>query len=194
MGVAFCALVVGAFHALAPRAAWYMSIGWKLKDGEPSDLYIGMSRFFGSAAAVIALIVIIVRMITGISSAHQQTAWVSQFKSNLTVVNVASVTDPFGHSVTTNQERTVLSMLRNEDMYPSTVTSGGGIGELDIQLKDGQTVSIINIQPNSWYLTSNQPGVSPYSFEDANLVAWYENWSPGAQTQFGSSSPSNSTN
>lgn len=64
-GVAFVILIIGLFHLFAPRAAWWMSIGWKLRDGEPSDLYIGMSRFGGGLASVVAIIILIVSIAHG---------------------------------------------------------------------------------------------------------------------------------
>jgi len=53
-------LVGGLIHILSPRTAWYMSIGWKLQDAEPSDGYLIMTRIGGVlmlVGAVIALIV-----------------------------------------------------------------------------------------------------------------------------------------
>jgi hypothetical protein len=35
--IAIFLLAVGAFNALAPRAAWYLSRGWQFKNAEPSD-------------------------------------------------------------------------------------------------------------------------------------------------------------
>ncbi|WP_431307875.1 DUF6199 family natural product biosynthesis protein [Alicyclobacillus hesperidum] len=53
-------LIVGVFHLVAPRAAWYLHIGWKLRDAEPSDGYLMFLRVTGGAACLFSLIFIIV--------------------------------------------------------------------------------------------------------------------------------------
>lgn len=54
--VIFLLLVVGIFNAAAPQAAWYLSDGWRFKDAEPSDMALGLTRFGGVVAIVIAVV------------------------------------------------------------------------------------------------------------------------------------------
>lgn len=44
------------FNLLAPRAAWYLEIGWKIKDSEPSDLAIILHRVMGLILIIIGLL------------------------------------------------------------------------------------------------------------------------------------------
>jgi hypothetical protein len=59
--VAFIGLLliaIGLFHALAPSAAWYMSIGWKLKDAEPSDEYLMLNRVGGVIGTIVGVVLL----------------------------------------------------------------------------------------------------------------------------------------
>lgn len=67
MGVfAFFLIIVSVFHLLAPRAAWYLHLGWKLQDAEPSEGYLTFLRFGGGIGIVVGIIM----MITAISGSH----------------------------------------------------------------------------------------------------------------------------
>ena len=53
-------IVIGLFNVISPYSSWYLSSGWKNKDAEPSEEELGIARFGGVAALVIAVIMIIV--------------------------------------------------------------------------------------------------------------------------------------
>ena len=53
-------IVIGLFNVISPYSSWYLSSGWKYKDAEPSEEALGIARFGGVAALVIAVIMIIV--------------------------------------------------------------------------------------------------------------------------------------
>ncbi|MCA9423353.1 MAG: hypothetical protein KDE50_01330 [Caldilineaceae bacterium] len=53
MGIFF--LIAGLIGLLAPRLAWYLGEGWKLKDVEPSDLLLITTRIGGLIAIVIGI-------------------------------------------------------------------------------------------------------------------------------------------
>ena len=48
---------IGLFNVLAPRAAWYLSYGWRFKDAEPSDAALMMARIGGVIAIIIGFCV-----------------------------------------------------------------------------------------------------------------------------------------
>lgn len=52
----FILVVIGLFNLLAPRAAWYLEIGWKIKDSEPRDLAIILHRVMGLILIIIGLL------------------------------------------------------------------------------------------------------------------------------------------
>ncbi len=52
-------LLIGAINTAFPRAAWYLEMGWKLKDAEPSEAALGANR----AAGVLALVIGVIMML-----------------------------------------------------------------------------------------------------------------------------------
>ena len=56
----FILLAVGAVNAVWPKATWYLEMGWKIRDAEPSEAALGWNRGIGIVAVVIAVIMIII--------------------------------------------------------------------------------------------------------------------------------------
>ena len=52
----FILIAVGIFNTVWPRAAWYLEYGWRYKNAEPSDLVLGLNRFGGIIAILVAVI------------------------------------------------------------------------------------------------------------------------------------------
>lgn len=48
-------IALGIWHTLAPRAAWYLSYGWRYKNAEPSDAALLVSRISGIAVVIFGL-------------------------------------------------------------------------------------------------------------------------------------------
>ena len=53
-------LIIGLFNLISPRKAWYLQRGWLYKDAKPSDMALGMHRFIGAVALVLAVVMIII--------------------------------------------------------------------------------------------------------------------------------------
>ena len=53
-------LSICVFNVASPYTAWYLEYGWRYKDAEPSDIALGLNRFCGILAIIIAVIMIIV--------------------------------------------------------------------------------------------------------------------------------------
>ncbi len=51
-------IVIGLFNALTPETAWYISIGWRIKDSKPTEGAVKFGRIAGIAAAVIGFIMV----------------------------------------------------------------------------------------------------------------------------------------
>ena len=52
-------VLLGLFLLLFPQIAWYLEVGWKVSDGEPSETYLAINRIIGVICLVIALLVLI---------------------------------------------------------------------------------------------------------------------------------------
>ena len=59
VGLILLLLIVGAVNTIWPQAAWFLEMGWKIKDAEPSDAALGWNRVVGVVALIIVAIMII---------------------------------------------------------------------------------------------------------------------------------------
>lgn len=59
-GIILILFLIGLFNTLCPQAAWYLEYGWRFKNAEPSDLALGLNRFGGLVALIIAVIMIFI--------------------------------------------------------------------------------------------------------------------------------------
>lgn len=55
VGLLLVVLVFGIFGAAFPRVAWKLEIGWMTKNGEPSDVALGLYRWGGVVLIVVAV-------------------------------------------------------------------------------------------------------------------------------------------
>ena len=55
LGILLCG--VGVLNIFHPEFGWYLKLGWKIRDGEPSDLYLALARFGGGVSVLIGIIV-----------------------------------------------------------------------------------------------------------------------------------------
>ena len=53
-------LVFGIFAAAFPEAVWYLEIGWKQRDGKPSDLALKVNTGIGILMIVVAVLLFFV--------------------------------------------------------------------------------------------------------------------------------------
>jgi uncharacterized membrane protein len=51
----FIILLIGLFNIFFPRAAWFLEIGWKIKDAEPSETALILNRVVGIIICIIAI-------------------------------------------------------------------------------------------------------------------------------------------
>lgn len=59
VGLIFFLLVIGVINTAWPQATWYLDVGWKVKDAEPSDAALIWGRVVGVALLIIAAVMII---------------------------------------------------------------------------------------------------------------------------------------
>ena len=52
-------LLIGVFNTLYPQAAWYLEYGWRYENAEPSSLALGLNRFGGITAIIVAVAMIV---------------------------------------------------------------------------------------------------------------------------------------
>lgn len=57
--LAILLLAAGIFNLVSPRAAWYLSYGWRFKNAEPSDAALVLGRLSGGLAILIGLFLLV---------------------------------------------------------------------------------------------------------------------------------------
>lgn len=60
VGLILFLLIVGVINTAWPQATWYLDVGWKVKDAEPSEAALIWGRVVGVALLIIAAVMIIV--------------------------------------------------------------------------------------------------------------------------------------
>ncbi len=59
MGLIVFLLVIGGINTVWPQAVWYLDVGWKVKDAEPSEAALTSERVVGVGILIIAAVMII---------------------------------------------------------------------------------------------------------------------------------------
>ena len=59
VGLIFFLLVIGGINTAWPQAVWYLDVGWKVKDAEPSEAALTWGRVVGVGMLIIAAVMII---------------------------------------------------------------------------------------------------------------------------------------
>ena len=59
-GIILFLLFVGGINTACPQLTWYLDVGWKVKDGEPSEAALGWSRTGGVVLLIVAVVMMIV--------------------------------------------------------------------------------------------------------------------------------------
>ena len=59
VGLILFLLVIGGINTVWPQAVWYLDVGWKVKDAEPSEAALTWSRVVGVVVLIIAAVMIV---------------------------------------------------------------------------------------------------------------------------------------
>lgn len=93
--------------AIWPYFAWYVRLGWKFKDAEPSDLALSTGRISGIVFMIVGFILIVSSCSTG-SGADSK--WAEQFKEKLDAGQVQEISIGMSNpSILSEEEKIRLS-------------------------------------------------------------------------------------
>ncbi|RUT47153.1 hypothetical protein EJP82_08205 [Paenibacillus anaericanus] len=141
----FILLVIGILGVASPYSAWYLSIGWKIKDAEPSDAALAMHRTVGVIASLAGFILIVsscASMFTGGSDAK----WEKKFQQRLETGVVSEIS--FGMidklSLTVEERNEVVELIKEARLEPfDTGSIYGASGSGSISFEDGYQVELV---------------------------------------------------
>ncbi len=173
--IGFICIVAGMFAVATPYSAWYLSVGWKFKEAEPSDLALTSHRIGGCVLLIVGLILMVSSC--SFSSASN---WPERFQNRLTETPIAKITVGFNPEATLSDEEilTVAEMLQKGEYIsfdPGTLFSYNT--EAVLHFADGYEVSL--------YITGNHVEVHPNEtdkahrfMDDGSLGSWFSSHYP----------------
>lgn len=177
--VAVIVFIVCLFHLLAPRVAWTLHIGWKLKGAQPSDTYLALVRIGGGIGCVATAIIIVVAFINAPRSTSSNT-WLHTTETKLIAQDVLKVSVgtgiPSDHLLSKQQIDTFVPEIQND--ISKAVSLGGTQSvnsynqEIDITFTDGTGIKIYELTDRGTFEfgPSQNNDSAQYSFQDFGLT------------------------
>ncbi|REK75000.1 DUF6199 family natural product biosynthesis protein [Paenibacillus paeoniae] len=164
----FILLLFSAVAALSPQSAWYMSIGWKIKDAEPSDAALTMHRITGIIGVIVGFILIV----SSCSSGIVNTKWEKQFQQKIEAGEVNKIS--FNRqSITVEEQDLIVEMIKGAPLIRSNRSmSYGSSGSGNITFQDGENVDLILFGPTGGIELHPNGEDHVYRIESRELETW----------------------
>lgn len=172
----FVLIFFGAISVMWPYSAWYLSVGWKLKDAEPSDLALTMNRVGGSLMVIVGFIV----MLSSCSSGGGQGGeWPERLKAQLAAGEVQQITIGMFEPVPLTQEETdgVVEMIKAsklEAFDPGSTYGASNTGR--IVFKDSSSVELVIFGPSGGIELHPNHTKKKYKIISEPLKHWFREY------------------
>lgn len=159
--------------AIWPYFTWYLRLGWKLKDAEPSDLALNAGRILGIIFVIVGFILIVSSCSTG-SGADRK--WAEQFKEKLDAGQVKEIRiGMFNPTILSEEEtNTVIQMIQNAELRPfdsSDVFGSSNAGE--ITFTDKTSLEIVIFGPSGGIELHPNATQKEYEIMSEELKNWF---------------------
>ncbi|SEC40511.1 hypothetical protein SAMN05443246_3986 [Paenibacillus sp. GP183] len=136
--------LLGLFNLFAPRAAWYGSIGWKLRDAEPSDAYLIILRIGGGIVCIVAIIIFLTA-----GTGDRETSTEKMIRDNLANNQIESVTLQMKPVTSIDADELKNWILKSNWKKPAIdyrkQSSFSSAAELDIHLNNGREIEVFKM-------------------------------------------------
>ncbi|MCM3785053.1 hypothetical protein M3231_18945 [Neobacillus mesonae] len=170
----FLFIIGGLIAALSPHTAWYLSIGWRFKDTEPSDLALVVERIAGIILAVIGFILIV----SSCSSGSADKKWPEEFKDKLAAGEVKEITVGLIDPVPLSQAEVaeVIRMIQNSELRAFDL--GGVYGANNtgtIVFQDNTSVELVMFGSSGGIELHPDATDKKYMIVNKNLERWFQN-------------------
>ncbi|MEG0772679.1 hypothetical protein [Clostridium sp.] len=170
----FILFIIFAYSVITifnPRVAWNLSIGWQIKDSEPSDSALVFYRLSGVVASIILAVILFSNLSTSVNISSWETNFVKRFKvENIESINITSISGEKGKPFTEEEIETFAKVIDKVEIVKMPVQNSFGYSSSYlVTYKDGS-------QDEIYYTGSGfqlRPiGVeSEYRFQSAELEA-----------------------
>ncbi|MBD7970585.1 DUF6199 family natural product biosynthesis protein [Paenibacillus gallinarum] len=172
-GVVGCLfIIVGLVAAISPYSAWYLSVGWKFKDAEPSDLALGVERIVGIVLVIAGFIMVI----SSCSAGSADRNWPDKFKEKLAAGEVQEISIGFVSPVTLTTEETteVVRMMEEAELTPMDSSNVYGANNSGSMMFTDQTSVEIVFFGNSGSIELHPSRTEKiYIINSEDLEKWY---------------------
>ncbi len=185
IAIAVVLVIVGIGHLVAPRVSWWLSLGWRIQDASPSQVYLVVARAGGAILAVVGVVLFMI----GVSQVTQQSAHATQvwkkFESKMTVKNIQSIQGSGTRSLPVGA---VSSLVKDLHAIKTPVSYSTGNSSATqsfsaqsswvIQCHDGYKASIIDINGSGKFgMAIGTNWLAPaYVFQSSGLTHWEQQW------------------
>lgn len=140
-------IAIGLVIAIWPKVAWYLRLGWRFKNAEPSGLALGVERVTG----VVLVIAGFIMMVSSCSSGSADARWSEQFKEKLDSGQVQEISIGMINPTVLNEEETnrMIQMIQDAELRPFDAGNSFGASNTGtITFKDQTRVDMIILGPS----------------------------------------------
>lgn len=173
MGVVI--LAVGLVIAIWPQVAWYLRLGWRFKNSEPSGLALGAERVTG----VILVIAGFILIVSSCSSGNTERRWSEQFKGKLDSGQVQEISIGMINPTVLNEEETnrMIQMIQDAELRPFDAGNSFGASNTGtITFKDQTRVDMVIMGPSGGIELHPDDTQSEYEIMSGSLKSWLKSY------------------
>ncbi|URN94588.1 MAG: hypothetical protein NAG76_22690 [Candidatus Pristimantibacillus lignocellulolyticus] len=138
-------LIGGLMAFFSPQTAWYLSIGWKLRDAEPSDAVLAWNRISGVILVLIGFIMVVSSCAT-LFTGGSQGRWAAQFQERVEAGEVSEIKIESYQNIylTTDELTEIIALIRDAELSPfEKPTMYGYSGSGLLTFDNGDEVELI---------------------------------------------------
>ena len=173
MGVVI--LTIGLVIAIWPKLAWYLRLGWRFKNAEPSGLALGAERVTG----VILVIAGFILVISSCSAGNAERRWAEQFKEKLNSGQVQEISIGMINPTVLSEEETnrMIQMIQDAELRPFDAGNSFGASNTGtITFKDKTRVDMVILGPSGGIELHPDDAQSEYEIMSGSLKSWLKNY------------------
>ncbi|MCP1187489.1 DUF6199 family natural product biosynthesis protein [Paenibacillus sp. 1781tsa1] len=169
-------LIIGLIMAIWPYFTWYLRLGWKFKNAEPSDLALSAGRISGIVFVIVGFILIVSSCSTG-SGAERK--WEEQFNEKLDAGQVKEISiGMFNPTILSEEEKhTVIDMIQDAELRPfDTGNAFGSNNAGKITFTDETSLDIVIFGPSGGIELHPEGTEMDYEIMSDELKHWFESY------------------
>ncbi|MFF2481048.1 DUF6199 family natural product biosynthesis protein [Paenibacillus sp. NPDC058071] len=170
----FILFILGIVAVLSPNTAWYLSIGWKFKDAEPSDAALFMHRVGGIIGVVFGLILLVSSCAANFSGGADG-KWASSFQQRLSEGEVERISFVIPENIilTGAEKQEVVRMIQEAKLEPfDTGDAYGSSGRGEITFVNGDKVELVLFGPSGGIELHPSERQKAFRIQSGELESW----------------------